>query len=87
MAFEISNIYEQLVTEQIVARFSTADDLDKEVLEDIACVALNHLPPRYYHHRVDLVYYLGSEEQAEMAKRVDEAVSAAHGFVMAHRNR
>ena len=87
MAFEISNLYEQLVTELIAARYAAADGLDQEVLEDIACVALNHLPARYYHHRVDLVYYLESEERANMARQVDEAVTAAHRFVLEHRNR
>jgi len=87
MAFEISNLYEQLVTELITTRYTEAEGLDQEVLEDIACVALNHLPARYYHHRVDLVYYLDGEERAKMAKQVDEAVGAAHQFVMEHRNR
>jgi hypothetical protein len=87
MAFEISNLYEQLVTEQITTRYTAADGLDQEVLEDIACVALNHLPARYYHHRVDLVYYLDGEERDKMARQVDAAVGAAHQFVMEHRSR
>lgn len=87
MGFEISNLYEQLVTELVASRYGGEDGLEQETLEDIACVALNHLPARYYHHRVDLVYYLDAQERADMDKRVDGAVTAAHQFVMAHRNR
>ena len=87
MAFEISNLYEQMVTELVTSRYGGADGLDQEALEDIACVALNHLPAPYYHHRVDLVYYLDAQERADMEKRVDGAVTAAQQFVMEHRNR
>lgn len=87
MAFEISNLYEQLVTELVIERYGNDAELDQETLEDVACVALNHLPARYYHHRVDLVYYLDGDERAAMSKRVDEAVTAARDFVLAHRRR
>jgi hypothetical protein len=56
-----------------------ADDL----LPDVACVALNRLPPRYIRHEADLAFYLSDKERIETQRAVDEAVAYAFEFVQA----
>lgn len=54
-----------------------------ELLADVACVALNRLPPRYIRHEVDFAFYLSERERGESERQVDEAVDFAFGFVQA----
>jgi len=56
---------------------------DAELLADVACVALNRLPPRYIRHEVDFAFYLSERERAEADTLVLEAVDFAFGFVQA----
>lgn len=57
----------------------TQDDL----LVDVACVALNRLPPRYIRHEVDFAFYLTESERLEIDVAIKEAVSYAFNFVRA----
>ena len=50
---------------------------------DVACVALNRLPPRYIRHSVDFSFYLTEHERQEIDKAIDEAVNYAFNFVQA----
>jgi hypothetical protein len=54
-----------------------------ELLADVACVALNRLPPRYIRHEVDFVFYLSERERSENERQLFEAVDSAFGFVQA----
>ena len=56
---------------------------DQELLADVACVALNRLPPRYIRHQVDYVFYLSESEREASSKALAEAVDDAFGFVQA----
>jgi hypothetical protein len=56
---------------------------DAELLADVACVALNRLPPRYIRHEVDYVFYLSERERGESDRQLNEAVEYAFGFVQA----
>jgi len=56
---------------------------DKGMLADVACVALNRLPPRYIRHEVDFSFYLSETERHENQRAVDEAVTFAFEFVQA----
>ena len=40
-----------------------------ELLADVACVALNRLPPRYIRHEVDYVFYLSERERSESERQ------------------
>lgn len=78
MAFEISNLYEQWVIDVIVQRYSGQDGLAHDDLEDMACIALNHLPPKYFRHGVDLLFYMSPEERKALEARIDQAIGDAH---------
>jgi hypothetical protein len=54
-----------------------------DVLADIACVALNRLPPRYIRHDVDLAFFQTERERTESERAVVESVEFAFGFVQA----
>lgn len=81
---DIKNFYESLVVEEI---YKLSDDgkIEEQDMEDIACVALNNLPSKYYRHSVDMAFYLAGEEQKEIYKRVTEETEKAISFVKKHR--
>ena len=79
----IHNHHERAVTEAVRSFAAAYPHLDGELLSDIACVALNRLPPRYIRHEVDLAFYLTEKERAEVGRAVDEAVQFAFEFVQA----
>ncbi len=55
----------------------------EDLLVDVACVALNRLPPRYIRHAVDYHFYLTEQERLEIDAAISEAVSYAFNFVQA----
>ncbi|MEH6628066.1 MAG: late competence development ComFB family protein [Motiliproteus sp.] len=77
----IHNYYEKMITDALVERFSQKSDIDPEYLEDLACVALNHLPPRYYRHEIDMAFYLSPMEHKEMSDKVNKALDDATALV------
>jgi hypothetical protein len=87
MSFEtqISNYYEKLVVDEIMGR----QDIDEndDVLIDIACVALNQLPSRYFRYSVDMAFYLSASENVKMEEDVKKSVDHAITFVREHKNR
>ena len=54
-----------------------------DLLVDVACVALNKLPPRYIRHEADYAFFLSDRERADGELAVSEAVEFAFGFVQA----
>ena len=54
-----------------------------DLLADVACVALNRLPPRYIRHETDFSFYLSEKERADNEMAVREAVEDAFNFVQA----
>lgn len=54
-----------------------------ELLADVACVALNRLPPRYIRHEVDFAFYLSERERGDSERQLLETVEHAFGFVQA----
>ena len=76
----VHNFYERLVTEHIIQQEPRANK-DYDFLADVSCVALNHLPPRYIRHDVDMRFYMSPVELNEVQKKVSEAVRHAIEFV------
>lgn len=83
---QISNYYEKLVVEELNKR-AEALSVGEDELIDIACVALNQLPSRYYRFSVDMAFYLSAKETQQMEDEVSGAVEHAIHFVQAHRTR
>jgi len=76
----VHNYYERLVTEAILEQDPRASS-DHDYMDDVSCVALNHLPPRYIRHDVDMSFYLSPVELAEINKKVAKAIKHAIEFV------
>ena len=79
----IRNYYENWVLEEL-EELVKDKGLEEDQLTDIVCVALNHLPPRYIRHEVDMVYYLSPIEYEEMRDKVRSAVKDALRYVDEH---
>ncbi len=82
----VHNYYERLVYEQLW-RASDRAQTDSNFFADALCVALNHLPPRYVRHDVDMTFYLSSIEQDEILDKVANAVNLAISYVEERLNR
>ncbi len=76
----IHNYYEHLVLEKI-AEVSERASQDMDYLADIACVALNRLPPRYIRHDVDMTFFMSPIELEEVQHKVSSAVDDAIAYV------
>lgn len=79
MEFEnVHNYFEHLVFKHVRNRLQ---DASTDFREDVACVALNNLPPRYVRQSVDLLFYMSIEESTEMEGRIEAAVAQAVEYV------
>jgi len=76
----IQNYYETLVIEAL-AKEIEGQDYDEDVLTDVLCIAINHLPPRYIRHEVDLVYYTSPIERQEIEDKAKKAVVDALAYI------
>ncbi|MGY4828842.1 late competence development ComFB family protein [Sphaerotilaceae bacterium SBD11-9] len=79
----IHNHYERIIFEAVLAESARYPQVPRDLLADVACVALNRLPPRYIRHDVDLVFYLTENERAHNEVAIAEAVRYAFEFVQA----
>ncbi|MEW5755156.1 MAG: late competence development ComFB family protein [Pseudomonadota bacterium] len=86
MIFEtVHNYYEKMVINELQKAIQTRRlEVDSSQLEDIACIALNKLPPRYIKHDVDALFYLTADQQVAMYASVEAAVGEAIDFVLKH---
>lgn len=81
----VHNIHERAVLEAVSAatlRYPAIGS-DEDLVADVACVALNLVPPRYIRHAVDLAFFLTQNERKAHELAVNEAVDYAFGFVQA----
>jgi hypothetical protein len=81
----VRNHHERAVFAAVIAAAPRFPGLrsEPELLADVACVALNRLPPRYIRHEVDYAFYVSDAERVETERLVHEAVEYAFGFVQA----
>ena len=77
----IHNYYEKRIISMVRSRFSRVVD-NEEQLADIACVALNHLPPRYICHEVDMAFYMSTNERLRMEQDIENAVAFAAEYIL-----
>jgi len=72
------NFYENLVNNYLTETAAPKAEIsDDNLLEDITCLALNMLPPRYIRHNVDMAFFLSDEEHEQMKTAVYQAVDSA----------
>jgi glutathione S-transferase len=81
----IHNFYEKAVFSAVLEQAQHHPHLqgNDDTLADIACVALNRLPPRYIRHDVDFAFFQTEHERTESERSVQESVEFAFGFVQA----
>lgn len=83
MNFEsVHNYYERPVHDEVVTQLrKRSRRIDQNFAEDVACVALNKLPPRYIRFDIDLAFYLTSSEREAMERSISDAVREAIDLV------
>ena len=87
----VHNYFEQAVFSQVfdsVPLFPEFAD-QADMLADVACIALNRLPPRYIRNKVDMNFFMNSADRAKNEAAVNAAVDFAFRFVQsraAHRS-
>lgn len=79
----IRNHLERPVFEAVLAAHPRYPGVDSSLLPDVACVALNRLPPRYIRHAVDLAFYQSEKERNDNERAVLDIVNYAFEFVQA----
>jgi len=73
-----TNFYENLVHNYLIETAAPkAEITDNDLLEDIMCLALNMLPPRYIRHSVDMAFFLSDKEHKQMKTAACQAVDSA----------
>ncbi|GAA6135999.1 late competence development ComFB family protein [Oceaniserpentilla sp. 4NH20-0058] len=77
---QIRNYYENKVVDAINHQV-IEKGFSHEQLVDLACLALNNLPTRYYRHEVDLAFYMSAQEHEEINTKVHKAVKEAIAYL------
>lgn len=79
----IRNFYEEMVFERVARGMTDRPELVGAAIPlDVACIALNRLPPKYIRHDADMFFYMTAKERTEIEAALDEAVQAAFEFVV-----
>jgi hypothetical protein len=77
----VHNYYERVVLQEIYQQSQRVQHGDRDFLADVACVALNRLPPRYIRHDVDMTFFMSPQDMMEIERKVSNAVSDALNYV------
>ena len=80
----VHNYHEEAVFELVLDRAALFPAVagDPDLLGDVACVALNRVPPRYIRSKMGMTFYLDAKERAEYEASVSAAVQYAFDFVV-----
>ena len=79
----IHNFHEQQVVALVMDLAKQYPLLTEDHLPDVACVALNRLPPRYIRHQVDLAFHMTEKERQDSEQLIRDTVVYAFEFVQA----
>lgn len=74
----VHNYYERRVFSYIQENYFNANELTENQLADMACIALNRIPPRYIRHDIDMSFYMSGQEHLEIEKLIEKAVKKAY---------
>lgn len=77
----VHNYYEKLVLQEVMQQSSRVQAGDREFMADVACVALNRLPPRYIRHDVDMTFFMSPQDMQETEQKITNAVAMALTYV------
>ncbi|WP_427982113.1 late competence development ComFB family protein [Agarivorans sp.] len=77
---EIHNFTEYLVGEQL-HHLEVTKQYDADTLQDLSCLVLNRLPPRYIRHDVDVLSAISDEERAQLVAKTKTAIEDALKFL------
>ncbi|PUA27045.1 MAG: hypothetical protein B0W54_19635 [Cellvibrio sp. 79] len=77
----LHNYYERLVVQEVFDQSERVQQGDRDFLADVACVALNRLPPRYIRHDVDMTFFMSPQDMVEIERKVTNAVTDALNYV------
>jgi hypothetical protein len=77
----LHNYYERLVVQEVHDQSERVQQGDRDFLADVACVALNRLPPRYIRHDVDMTFFMSPQDMMEIERKVSQAVTDALHYV------
>jgi len=77
----LHNYYERLVVQEVHDQSERVQQGDRDFLADVACVALNRLPPRYIRHDVDMTFFMSPQDMVEIESKVSKAVTDALNYV------
>lgn len=78
MTFDtVHNYYERLVINELRDHYRDKG-LDEDQLADLACLALNQIPPRYIRYDIDMSFFMTPIEHDQVEQRVRDAVSSAY---------
>ena len=81
----VHNTHEKTVFAAVTAasaRYPGVSD-DPELMADVACVALNRMPPHYIRHGADLAFFTTEKERQAITRNIGESVDFAFGYVQA----
>lgn len=79
----LHNYHERLVVNLVIELAPNYPLLTEDHHPDVACVALNRLPPRYIRHQVDLSFHMTEKERQDSEQAIRDAVQFAFEFVQA----
>lgn len=79
----VHNHHEQAVFDLVEAEAARQPGFagEADLIADVACVALNALPPRYIRHSIDMNFYMTDQERRASESAVSAAVYSAFAFV------
>lgn len=79
----VHNYYERLVFNEIKEKYR--DLMDPEELADMACIALNRLPPKYIRYDIDMSFFMTPVQYAEIERDVSKACKKAFKKMLKYR--
>jgi len=81
----VHNAHEKTIFDTVVATAPRYPALagNAELLADVACVALNRLPPHYIRHSTDLAFFTTDREREALQRSISDSVDFAFGYVQA----
>lgn len=81
----VHNYYERLVFNELKENYS--DLLDAEELADMACIALNRIPPRYIRYDIDMSFFMTPDQYLEVESNVSKACKKAYKKLLKYHER